>query len=265
MAYKCSFLDNEAYSASDVNNVFACLTSGGVVFSDTGNVLSDLNEATAATVTGGVSTGGSSCKVVKDGKDYKISPGACFMDDGTMIIFSDAEIISIPEGAKSYVYLKRNPASNTIDVSVSVTEGGKGSIPLAEIAEDGSILDKRKYAVSKVMLGVGNTLRNGHAEFNDCNFETSETVSVDIGSGAFSYIVVWGGSYISSRGDVTERVSAGKNLAELNENEEIFLRMGTYETGPIEFVFAKKNGQYLELRVADTMENARYTVDFAVI
>ena len=265
MAYKCSFLDNEVYSASDVNNVFACLTSGGVVFSDTGNVLSDLNEATAATVSSGVAAGSSSCKVVKDGEDFKISPGACFMEDGTLIIFNDAENINVSDGIKNYVYLERNPVLNSIDVVVSATAGGEESIPLAEIAEDGSIFDRRRYAISKVMLGVGNTMRNGHAEFNDCNYETSETVSIDIGSGDFSYIVVWGGSYIDHRGVVTNRVAAGKNLAKLSEDEELFLRMGTYETGPMEFIFAKKNGQYLELRVADTMGSARYTVDFAVI
>ncbi len=266
MAYRCSFLDNEVYSAGDVNDVFACLTSGGVTFYDTENTLSDLNDALAQTVSEGVLADGTSCKVVSDGEGYKISPGACFMKDGSVIIFDeDGESISITEGVRNYVYIERNTSTNSIDVKASPISGGEDSVPLAEIDEEGNIYDKRKYALSKVMLGVGNTLKNIELEFTDCPRERSETLTVDIGSGDFSYIIVWGGTYIGEDGDVETRVSSGKNLAVLSEEKSVYLLIGRSEVMPVEFVYAKKNGQYLEIFLNKIIMGAKYKLSIAVI
>ena len=266
MAYRCSFLDNEVYSASDVNNVFACLTSGGVTFVDTGNTLSDLNDAVGMSVSAGVMADGTSCKVVKDDAGYKISAGACFMNDGSVIIFDeDGERITPYEGTYNYVYIERNSATNSIDIVVSQMEGRENSIPLAEIDEDGDVFDKRKYALSRVMLGVGNTLKNFDVEFNEWEEDKTETLTIDIGSGDFSYIVIWGGTYTGTDGKTETRVSSGKNLSALADGTKTRLLIGRGEYLPLESVYAKKNGQYLEIFLSDVINNSKYTLSFAVI
>lgn len=266
MAYRCNFLDNQVYSAADVNDVFACLTSGGVTFNASDSVLSALNEATAQAVGDGVLSDESSCKVVKDGEKYKILPGACFMYDGSVIIFSDGgENVSIPENVKSYVYLERNQAKNSIDIVASQSAPGEKCVTLAEISEDGEISDKRKYAVSRVMIGVGGTLKNATAEFKECNYENSETVSVDMGSGNFSYIIIRGGTYKSSLGEEETRFAVGKNFAELSEDETICMHIGRNENQTKEFVYAKKNGQFLELYITGTNNKAEYVLNISVI
>lgn len=265
MAYRCSFLDNEVYSAGDVNNVFACLTSGGVTFSDSGNTLSDLDSALAQTVSAGVMADGTSCKVVRDGEGYKISTGACFMNDGSVIIFDeDGHNIDVTPGILNYVYINRNSATNSIDIMVTPYPGGSDSVPLAQIDESGDITDKRQYAKSKVMLGVGNTLKNFQLEFNNCTFDGSETMTLDIGDGSFSYIIIWGGSYTNVEGTLEERVSSGQNLMALS-CEAKYLYIGKYEASPREFVYAKRDGQILEVYLENTSSGGKYTLNIGII
>lgn len=266
MAYRCNFLDNQVYSSSDVNDVFSCLTSGGVMFSADDNVITALNETSAQIVGEGVLSDATSCKVIKEEEVYKILPGACFMNDGSVIIISNGgETISVPKSVKSYVYFERNHPKNSIDIVVSENAGGEESVPLAEISEKGEIFDRRKYAASRVMVGISGVMRNASAEFTQCTFDGSEKVSVDMGSGNFSYIVIWGGTYTSSLEKEEPRVSSGKNLERLSEDEEISLLIGRYETKAGEFVYAKKNGQYLELQLLGTISGGKYTLNFAVI
>ncbi|MBQ7985925.1 MAG: hypothetical protein IJ304_01500, partial [Clostridia bacterium] len=161
MAYKCSFLDSQTYSAQDVNDIFARITQGGVVFTDTGYTFGDLNAAQESTVTGGVTRDTNSCMVVKDGDTYKISKGACFMNDGSAIIFDeDGQEIEITPDVINYVYLVRNLVANSIDIVVSEAQGDADSIPLAEIDEDGNVFDRRKYARAKVDLATSGNIKN---------------------------------------------------------------------------------------------------------
>lgn len=266
MAYRCSFLDNEVYSAGDVNDVFACLTSGGVTFCDTENTLSDLNAALAEAVGAGVLADGASCKVIRDGDGYKISAGACFMNDGSVIIFDeDGQSIEVFEDIKNYVYLERNEVANSIDIKVSALPGGEGSIPLAEIDEAGEIYDRRKYAHSKVMLGAANTLKNIDLEFLDCPWDTTETVTIDIGNGNFSYIIIWGGTYLSQSGKKENRVPYGNNVIELTDGVEKHSIIGRTENLPVEYVYFKKNGQYVEIYLTEALTKGKYNLSIGVI
>lgn len=266
MAYRCSFLDNEVYTAQDVNNVFSCLTSAGVVFTDTGSSLSDLNTAVAKTVGEGVLADASSCMVVHEDGAYKISPGACFMADGSVIIFdAKGEEISISEGVKNYVYLERNRPANSIDVVVATAAGGENSVPLAEISEDGTITDTRKYAHSKVMLGVADTLKSFTLEFTECTDNSSETITVDIGTGDFSYVIIWGGTYVSQGGTTEKREASTRNLAELTEGTHTKLSIGKGENLYRECVYFKKDGQYLEVHLSNVGEGGKYTLNFSAI
>lgn len=265
MAYKCSFLDNETYSAQDVNDIFARITSGGVIFSDTGYTLGDLNTVQSNIADGGVVRDTNSCKVLKDGNKYKISKGACFMNDGSAIIFDDDGYeIEITDDVLNYVYLKRNVVANTIDVVVSESAGDADSIPLAEINYRGEISDRRKYARAKVDLAVSDKIRNFTVYIPACTSSSSETIPVDMGDNDYSYAIMWDGKMVYS-GEETGRVSCGKNLATLIEDDVVATPIGVDESTQNEKVYFMKKGQMLHVFVTGAFRGAEYVLNVGVI
>lgn len=265
MAYKCSFLDNQAYTAQDVNDIFARISCGGVVFTDTGYILGDLNRVQEEMVTEGVVRDENSCRVVEENGVYKISKGACFMNDGSAIIFDDNgyEIEIVPE-SMNYVYLYRNAAENSIDIVVSQYEWDEECIPLAIIDEDGYIYDRRRYAKAKVDICTEGKLQNFTVNFVKCGATVSETITLDLGNGAFSHLIFWDGERIYY-GKAEQRVAKNRNLKELTEGEEILLSIGKNEGTHNEYISCKKNGQYLELYLMNPIPFAEYTLNVGVI
>lgn len=156
MGYKCLFMDNGIYTAQDVNGAIGNMISDGISgYPFGGDALSDLNAAVAELVNGGTQYKGASCLVVNIGGTYKISEGACFMNDGSQIIFDeDGYEIEHQSGVYEYVYLERDVLHNTVNVVVSGESGGENTIPLAEIKADGSVLDRRRFAKSKIALAA---------------------------------------------------------------------------------------------------------------
>lgn len=266
MAYKCSFLDNEEYTAQDVNDIFARITSGGVLFADTGYTMGDLNAAAGSVATEGVTRDPDSCRVVKENDRYKISKGACIMNDGSAIIFdANGQEIDVVEGQLNYVYLMRNSVGNTIDVIVSTYPGEAESIPLAEIDKKGIIHDRRVYARAKVDICSQGYLRNFTVNFTQCTSSKSETVTVDFGDGAFSYIIMWDGERVSSGGSTQARVANLRNLMPLIEGETVNLSIGKYIGDHAEYVSLEKDGQNLNICLLDPLSSAEYTINMAVI
>lgn len=265
MAYKCSFLDNMVYNAQDVNDIFARISNGGVVFTDTGYTLGDLNDTQSRAVGEGVTRDENSCRVVFEDGVYKISKGVCFMNDGTAIIFdaSGQEIEIIPE-VTNYVYLYRNAVGNSIDIVVSEYKGDENSIPLAEIDKKGIIHDRRKYARAKVDASICGNIKNFTVNLTECKVSTSETVTVDMGSGDFYYLIMWDGE--SVYGSSTEvRVADNKNLIELVEGEEVALSIGKRAGYHNEYLYCMKDGQKLHIYLSGPIPNGEYTLNLGVV
>lgn len=265
MGYKCSFLDSESYTAQDVNDIFAHLVTGGVVFGSAENVLEDLNNAQNALVSEGVTKDVNSCKVVKTGGIYKISKGACFMGDGSAIVFDDGgEQIEITPSVRNYVFLRRNSPANTIDIVVSQGAGEAGTVPLAEIDSDGNIFDRRRYARAKVDLNVSDRIKRFSVNFTDCTYDNSETVTVDVGEGDFSHLVMFDGSYTCN--DVTKpRVAGMRNFFDITDGVELSTTVGEFIGKQREHVYITKNGQYLSICLHSTTIGAEYTLNIGVI
>ena len=88
MAYKCLFMDDDIYTAQDVNDALSNIVSGGICgYPFSANALADLNTAVAELVNGGINYKGTDCLLVNAGGIYKISEGVCIMNDGTQIVF----------------------------------------------------------------------------------------------------------------------------------------------------------------------------------
>lgn len=160
MAYKCFFMSNKTYSASDVNQMFARLTSQGVsLFDVSGNgTLIDINTAVSNFTGAGVELyNPDACKVVSEGEGYKVSPGCLWLPDGMCVeIDSDGYDLTVENGKTQYIYVESQPVTNSAAVVVSDTEGGADSVPLAEISADGEIADTRTFAKTKLAPATAN-------------------------------------------------------------------------------------------------------------
>lgn len=194
MAYKCLFMDSDVYTAQDVNDAISNIVSGGVSGYPFGSgAMADLNRAVTELANGGVGYKGTSCLVTKNGTTYKISEGVCIMNDGSQIIFdSNGYVLSVEPGVKQYVYLERDVMHNTINVIVSQNAGGQNTIPLAEIAANGNVTDRRRFATAKVSIlaepqNVSMVKRIRRTDLDGNN-------SIDIGFNGWKFLIYVHGS-----------------------------------------------------------------------
>lgn len=196
MAYKCLFMDNDIYTAQDVNDAISNIISGGVSgYPFGGNALEDLNAAIAELANGGTSYKGTSCLVVNDSGIYKISEGTCIMNDGSQIIFDlDGYEITPKIGVKQYVYLERDVLHNTINVVVADESGGQDTIPLAEIEENGNITDRRRFASASIALSAEPKNIGITKHISRDSLGAGASFDVDIGFNGWEYIVFNTGS-----------------------------------------------------------------------
>ena len=195
MALKGYFLDNETYSAIDVNNAFSYLTTKGVsLFSDTGSVITDINAALAALTSGGVDIYNiNSCMVYKVGEVYKVKKGICFLHDGAFLVIDDDEYtLAITKGVLNYVYALHDPLKNTCGVYVSTESVPQNAISLAEIDAEGNVIDKRVFSQAKVAVPTTNITASKELTLyyptGINNGYTYHEEAFDVGFGGFNYV-----------------------------------------------------------------------------
>lgn len=262
MGYKCTFMDNEVYSAKDVNAMFANLTSEGIALVDSGNVLSDLNTAVSEVTSEGVQLFVDSCKLTKTDGVYKIGEGVCFMPDGSTITFdSDGYEISPVSGVKNYVYLKRNETMNRIDVIVSQTAGGDGTVPIAEIGEGGAITDTRKFSKAKVKLN-----QLGNVEQFSLQMYGLREKTIDVGRSDFSRIILNNVLQTSTSGTQTKFIVNGNNVMSISDGETLNLsfHIGVNYSNSFEIQITK-SGSVLTFGSTRTVATYSYLIDFEII
>ena len=196
MAYKGYFLDNTTYGTDDFNNAFARLTTAGVSLFNEDMLISGTNSATASLVSAGTDIyNEDSCKVTVQDGAYRVLSGTCWLADGTFCVIDDDGVIIAPaEGAVNYVYIEHNTVNNTIDVVVSQTQGGEGSVPLAKINADGTVEDRRVFASAKVGLTSANQYKQ--ADNISVKYYTSYSIAVancteiNAGFAGFKYVYI---------------------------------------------------------------------------
>lgn len=129
MAVTYDFVNSETYAASDVNNI-RCLFAKKGVLPDTVN----------------------SCKVVAETGGYvKVMEGTALFDSGARItVESDGVTIGYVTGTMNYVYFYNNITGNCCEVLSSTAMPIGDYVMLAEIAQNGTITDKREYSQSRI-------------------------------------------------------------------------------------------------------------------
>lgn len=261
MGYKCSFMDNELYTAQDVNERFSCFLSEGVALGESGNTLRDLNDLTKNLASGGVMK--DSCKVVCENGVYKISQGSCFMQDGSAITFDqEGYLLDVTPYVHQYVYLMRNEPHNTIDIVCSQEEPPASAIRLAEITDGGSIYDKRQYAKLNMNSTQEGTMKTFYNEFYYS--EDFQPIENDAGTGNLSYIIIWYGYYGLGEGS-TDVDCSGRCIRVVNDDAPMEFNIVDI-MGNTRFRFnVTKSGNILKTSIVPTSRTKDYAICFGVI
>jgi len=242
MALKGYFLDNETYSAIDVNSAFSYLTTKGVsLFSDNGSVISDINAALAALTSGGVDIYNvESCMVYKTGEIYKVKKGVCFLHDGAFLVIDDDEYtVKITSGVLNYVYALHDPLKNICGVYVSTVSVPENAVLLAEVDSLGNVTDKRVFSQAKVAVPTTNITASKKLNLfyptGKTNGEYTYYENVfDVGFGGFNYVRTEFENklYFVYIGDNVERAfinSSGGSSWIRKEGNSIIIKTGTWD------------------------------------
>lgn len=211
MGYKCSFLDNESYDASDVSHAFSRLTTEGVLaYPKTETVAAALNALTAEVATEGVGEYGAMAVTVTD-TTVTASEGTAFFKSGVAVeIDSDGMEAERPEG-ECYVALIYEEARNRVVLYAGSEEASGDFVPLAKIGGDGTVTDMRKYARTKLIPNSANVLYEFSVDFP--SFKTYLTSDGAVKTYAlphtdYNYLILksWEGPDISyyKRGEVAD-------------------------------------------------------------
>lgn len=200
MAYKYSFCDNESYGAEDINNITKRLVTAGVEDAFVDGVpynLKKINEAGSVLYTPGtVAEDINTLRVENQGDGtVLINPGTAFFADGAVMEISEGgHSLSIPSGEKSYVYLMNDLANSNACYPACTTEVPTGDyVMLAEISADGTVLDKRTYAMGK-LPGYQSNSGMPLCIADTCALKPRETVkkSYTIGDNHYKYLLAVG-------------------------------------------------------------------------
>ena len=155
MGAKYYFLDNDEYTAQDMNNVLSTLTTQGVsLYKQSGMALMDYEEAIKNLVEPGVEIYNTdACKIVKaDDGNYYASAGTCWLPDGSCMVIDDEKLAveNYTAGQLNYVYARHDIPNNRMCIWASIQTISDYVVKLAEIDENGNIYDKRTFAMTKL-------------------------------------------------------------------------------------------------------------------
>lgn len=245
MGYKFSFTDNATYSAADINEITKRLVTSGVEdpFTDgTPHNLKTFNLLNSNMMTSGtVPETDTTLKVVRNtANTVTINPGTAFFSNGmTITVDVNKHIISYAAGAYSYVYLYYDEDTGTAMPKTSSTEPTGDYVMLAHIEEDGTIVDKRQYAVGKIPKYISGYNLPTRVEYR---YSGPGTYEIDVQGNKYNFFIVRGVSR-----EFTDTNYETYGTWEVVSNRYVFCVTGTKK------IF--KNYEYMPIRVINTNGN----------
>lgn len=263
---------NEEVTAETLNNIGVDL--GQTEFSyfedNMPYAVHQLNQITSDLVSSGVlrtgDDGALGCEVIASGEMAYVQPGVIVFASGAKIRITQPVGVDLVAG--TYIYAIADSTTGNAKLEASETEPTGDYVMLAAVDADGVLADRRSSCVAKVMITADaqNVYREYSAEFTECTYESSETVAMDVGSNAFSYVYLKGGTYTSSAGKEESRVLQYHNLVALADGESASFTIGEhlYAAEP-ETVRFSREGQYLNIRLSNTRYRGKYLINFMVM
>ncbi len=157
MAINYSFIDSNVYGTEDINDIARSLTGAGVTpfaSKDSYNV-SDLNNMTSALVGAGVQLDGCKCSAENIGTadmTVTVAQGIIFFESGVRLtVDEEGYILPIIPNTAGYIYAHYSPSLQKADILFTAALPTDGEcVLLANVLENGTVVDRRTFARSKV-------------------------------------------------------------------------------------------------------------------
>lgn len=157
MAYKALFLDNEQYSAADLNDCLKSFVTSGIAdpFEDgCAYHVTKMNEITSALATDGAvyeDDNTCRCSINTNDKTLHIAPGTIFFSDGSRIVIDEEGVaLSYTEKKTNYVFAKSVPAENFAQILCQTEPPSGEYVNIAEISNEETLYDKRTFSRGKL-------------------------------------------------------------------------------------------------------------------
>lgn len=240
MGKKVYFLDsikqsdgsyNNTYGVDDINAIVSNLVGAGVApfpSADTYDV-SELNSLTSALVAEGTSLDG--LKVSFNDNKIHIAQGIGYFENGaTIVVDSEGEELEYSVAETLYVYAEYDQALNVCGFYTSESEPisstGIYVLVLATISADGTVIDKRNIAQSKIATMGKNVTKTDvilEKDGENCTTYTTGTIVHETKFDISKYNAVYftGREYAYS--DSEYQINKVINLSELLFGEEILI------------------------------------------
>ena len=186
------------------------------------------------------------------------------MHDGSAITFDEDgwELDVIPYTHQN-VYIVRNEPMNSINIMCGSEEPPENAVKLAEITNSGEIYDRRQYA----KLKVASTQEGGLKTFYDEYYrsELDEPKVKDVGTGNFSYVIIWYGYYGLDESDRLNLDCSGRCILPIDDDTPVSFRMLDF-VGRTRFTFnVTKSGSILESSINPTSRTLDYGICYGVV
>lgn len=157
MAINYSFVDGNVYGAEDINDIARSLVGAGVApfaSKDSYNV-SDFNNISSALVGAGIQLDGCKCSAKNIGTmdmTLTVSQGIVFFESGVrLMVDEEGYILPIIPNTAGYIYAHYSPSLQKADILFAVDLPTDGEcVLLANVLENGTVVDRRTFARSKV-------------------------------------------------------------------------------------------------------------------
>ncbi len=158
MGYTYRFKPGVTYGANDINQITQFFTTAGIKdpFTDGQpyNVTSLNGVISAVATSGAVPETIDTLKVTVQGENAVIAPGsAIFADGSTITVDDDGVLLPLTPGKVQQVYLLNNQSTfqNVPMIGDALPDADtEDFVPLAEVAANGAVTDKRQFSHGKV-------------------------------------------------------------------------------------------------------------------
>ena len=252
MGMTYGFRDGAEYDASDVNNVFAMLFTGGVMPYKT-NITQDIDGCVAEITEGGVK-GEAMQLLMVDGK-VKIGEGAALFSDGSWVIVdADGEFILDSVDAEKYIGLQKNIGTGKVTTIISTTktadDGNYKYIWLGKTDTSGRLINDAKQAKTELIPNSANVYHEFDMSFDGFGNSTNvaaATKSYKMPHTDYKYLIIRGfenpGIDYYLRGEVadisgTEHTVIYLSRSSNNHRIEIWREGDTLKLAPLAAVHA---------------------------
>jgi len=201
-------LDNQEVTTEILNNIAIDLGATDFsAFDSTPFGVDRLNQITSELVTSGILLSGEKCAVTASESKVNIATGIIVFENGAKIRLT--EPVSFDLIVNTYIYALNDTATNTAQILATEAEPVDGDfVMLAFIGEDGTVTDKRGFAMSKVLLPSGNSYLELSTGQLWCGADTEREYIINVGWNAWTYLHITNTAYGTQEAFVQDGDSA---------------------------------------------------------